>query len=211
MIWEKYAERAVDATDKATLKALGYMVNTPLRFMAAGDVWLRSAYYQEKLAVKLHREAKDRGFKMRSEEYAKYIKARMDNPTKEDRAEAREAAAEGVFMNKAGKVLEAFKSLRNWASVPGWLVVPFIHTNAKALKWSTQRIPVLGAGIGAKGTDPADLIARQLAGASIAALALMVLDDDDDERITGAYPENQADREQWRDFGYKALECRSYR
>ena len=112
-----------------------------------------------------------------------------------------EFAKYSTFMSDPGKISNAILNLRNAPpGESGRFIIPFVNTIGNLLKRGVEMTPGVGIAM-ARGQKPAEVIAKQMEGLLISAVAWSKLEAGE---MTGAAPENPAEREAFFRQGKKA-------
>ena len=195
--WRKELGRSFKALERSSnpyVRKLAPYFTWSLRAMHMTDLYFRALAFDAELNALAVRMSKLKG---KSPSYW------LANPTKEMEKQAAKFAEYAVFMSDPSSLA---KKLLDWREKKlfgvGKFLVPFLTTPDNLLQRGLEMVPGVGAllfkGKVDKGVKRStDLIAAQLEGAFLSILLLMAFDDDDDGewRITGAAPNNPAEKD----------------
>lgn len=179
----------------------------PFRQLSAADAFWRAIITDSELNTSAMRSALKQGLK--GDDLARRVTELVNDPPSSWLKKAEEVAKETVFQEDPDRFLKAVTKFRD---VPGMrLVVPFIQTPYNIAKYQFQRSPLGLAsprnlrGLAAGGEAQAEAIGRLAAGAglSLGAVALAARGE-----ITGAYPQDPADRRLWEAEGRRPFSVR---
>ena len=166
------------------------------RGLRAMDVWANSIAFDADINAQAKRISNQEGLKG---DAAQNRETELRREPSNDMVEkAKNFAKYTTFMDNPGKIAQGVSDLRS--KVPFLrFVVPFVNTLANITKRGYEFVPGLGLmktkslqGKGQYQDSASDIIAKQVVG-SVFALAL--LSKYEDEEVTGAVPENKAERE----------------
>ncbi len=169
-------------------------VNMASRLLKGMDVWAKTMAYDGAAEAIADREAIKKGLK--GEAATRFKTELLTKLPKEFMEEAANVADYFTFNDKPGAVTEALINLRN--KIPlGRLIVPFVNTVSNITKRGLEMTPGVGITM-SKGRRIADVAAKQLEGLVISSLIWNKISKGE---ITGAWPDNAAEREAWRREG----------
>ena len=195
---------AFERSPKKFLRDIAPAMSMVGRALRAMDVWANSIAFDAQINALSKRMVKKEGLKGQ-EATDKEIELRK-NPTTGMINDAKDYAKYTTFMDNPDKVTALIAEGRSkiWL---GRFFVPFVNTLSNIFKRGWEHTPVLGLVRNKefyKGTNQgyknsaSDLIAKHLIGTVIAAILIAEYDED---RFTGAAPENKKEREQFYELG----------
>jgi len=183
------------------LRLLAVPLTIPTRALRGMDVWANSIAFDAQIASLARRSAQNKGLKgQEKKDYEEELKGHPTNAMIED---AKTFAKYNTFMDDPGAFTQWIINGRE--TVPGLrLIVPFVNTIANLLKRGVEFTPGVGLVRGKeyyKDQPAADIIAKQIVGATIALYLIYKVEDDE---IIGKAPENKNEREAFYRQGKKA-------
>ena len=182
------------------LRAVGTVIDKPTRALRTMDVYANSLAYDGQMQA-LAKRTWNKLPKGKQGNYKAFQKSFIENPSKEAHEEAMEFAKYSTFMSDPGKISEAILQLRNAPpGESGRFIIPFVNTIGNLLKRGVEMTPGVGLAM-AKGQKPAEVIAKQMEGLLVTAAVLTKLESGE---MTGAAPENEAERKAFYRQGKKA-------
>jgi len=203
-VWKKIARQTKSPVVRAVARAIDFGPGIFLRAMSAGDIMVRGAYYMDSMAQQCLAEARAADLYQGTAAFEAFVRSWKEGP--EHKALAKAAAANGVFMGPAGKVLSGIKSVRDGLGPVGTYLMPFMHTIGKVMEYGYNHMPVLPLATrtfmhgtpAMEGETWSDVAARQIFGATLLA-ALMAWMDKDKDHFVGALPDSLSERDTfWR-------------
>lgn len=201
--------KAIGAWEKspnAAIRAAAPFVSAPTRALRAMDVWANSIAYSGEVNSIARRLSTEKGLKGTAREVFE-TKWKKDLP-KWAHEKAMKWAKHNTFMDDPDKFTAAFLKLRETAPFGiGRFVVPFVNTIGNLTKRGLEFTP--GVGIAkevisrqmGRGLGTSEIIAKQIEGAVLSAYIWYKFDQ---EEITGAAPQSEAERERFYAQGKKA-------
>ena len=178
------------------MRNLAPYVSVVGRALRAMDVWANSIAFDADINAQAKRIANQEGLKGKA---AQDRETELRREPSNDMVEnAKSFAKYTTFMDNPGEIAKRVSDLRS--KVPFFrFVVPFVNTLANITKRGYEFVPGLGLmkrkslqGKGQYQDSASDIIAKQVVGS---VLALALLSKYEDEEVTGAVPENKAERE----------------
>ena len=188
-----------------SVDALGTFFRTPLRVLGATDEFSKTLAYRGELHALALRDAASRG--LEGDELAKAIAKTLDNPPKNLKVKAQDAATYATFQDKGGSFTQFLSRVRNDPSNNAvfrfglTMILPFVKTPARILNYSFEHSPfaLMKPAFWAEinSGDPARravAMSKLATGSSMMAIAF---DWADSGVITGAAPTDPVEREAW--------------
>jgi hypothetical protein len=183
---------AFERSPNTALKWLGEkrVTNFFLRGLNAMDVWAKSMGYDAQLGALAKRAGMKKG--LRGDALRAFEEKLLMKPTLEMKDDAMRFAEYLTFTDEPGALSKGVQTIRKglW---PTQFIVPFVNTVGNLMKRGLEMTP--GVGLAFKKSHTwAELMAKQVEGA---ALSLYIMNKYYNGEITGAAPENAAEREHW--------------
>jgi len=178
------------------MRNLAPYVSVVGRALRAMDVWANSIAFDADINAQAKRIANQEGLKGKA---AQDRETELRREPSNDMVEnAKSFAKYTTFMDNPGKLAQGVSDLRS-KTPGGRFFVPFVNTLANITKRGYEFVPGIGLiktkslqGKGQYQDSASDIIAKQVVGS---VLALALLSKYEDEEVTGAVPENKAERE----------------
>ena len=191
------ALEAFGRSPSKTARKIAPLVGLPSRLLRASDLFFKSIAFEGDLTAFATRQGIKQG--LRGEALAKRVAQLMEKPTPEMMRSAKKFSEFTTYTDAPGKISAGIMNLRN--QVPGGrFLVPFVRTIGNLMRRGMELTPGLGLVPGVainasqlRGPALSETIAKQLAGFLMLYGAVKYLDGE----LTGAMPQNKAEREQW--------------
>jgi hypothetical protein len=188
---------AFDRSGSRIVRGAGKAITVPTKALRAMDVYANSIAYDGQMKALAHRAAFQK--KLHGSARKEFVKRFVENPSPSAHRKAMEFAKYSTFMSDPGK----FSSwiIRGRDVTPGGrFVVPFVNTIGNLMKRGVEMTPLVGTVL-AKGQKPAEVLAKQIEGAVIAALMYHKMESGE---ITTAAPRGEAARDAFYRQGKKS-------
>lgn len=196
---------AFQRSPNASLRWLAPAVDMPFRVLKALDVLGKTAAADMQLNALAYRQAKKAGLSAGSPDFDEFVSKFVKNPPEAANKNIGTFAKGAVFVSDPGTFTRWLLNLKEKSKV-GFMVVPFVTTVANMLKEGLQLTPGVGYAVSRyRGVSSVSAIAKQVEGTILMGLLMSLFDDD---KLTGAAPQNAAERDAWRRQGKQPLSMR---
>lgn len=189
-----------------SMRKVAPLISVPTRALRAMDVWANAIGYDSEMMAIAAREGVKKGLK--GKPLKEFIKGFVKKPTDVAHEQAMKFAKRSTFMDDPDPFTAWFLGSRRIPVIgpASQFIVPFVNTIGNLTKRGLEFIPGVGIAKEAisrrmgRGMGNPELIAKQVEGSL---LSLYVLYKFDQGEITGAAPQNEAERERFYAQGKK--------